>query len=437
MRPANARRYTRAPMKDVAAIILGGGQGSRLFPLTRDRAKPAVPLAGRVRLIDIPLSNCINSGITRMFVLTQFNSASLNRHIHRTYNFGNLTNDGVEVIAAEQTADHKAWFQGTADAVRRSLHHVLDRRTKLVLILAGDHLYRMNYGPFLRRHEESHADVTIAVCPQAEEFASSFGLLHADDKGFVTRFAEKPTGDALHAMRVVPDKPIIAGEAPGAPYLASMGIYVFSPHVLAEILHAFPHANDFGREIIPEALRRYRVAAHVFHGYWEDIGTIAAFYRANLALANEGQFALYDPDFPLYSRPRYLSPTRLQDAEVHESLVAEGSIIGRARIRGSVVGIRSRIADGVELDGALVMGSDRYETETDRAASLARGIPPLGIGEGSVVRRAILDKDVRIGCNVQIVNERGLRDHDGPNFYVRDGIVIIPKAGIVPDNSVI
>src|SRR5262245_44563062 len=236
-------------MKDVAAIIMGGGQGTRLFPLTRDRAKPAVPLAGRARLIDIPLSNCINSGITRMFVLTQFNSASLNRHINRTYNFGNLSNDGVEVIAAEQTEEQRGWFQGTADAVRRSLRHVLDRRTRLVLVLAGDHLYRMNYLPFLRRHEESHADITIAVCPQSEEFASSCGLLHVDDLGYVTHFAEKPTGPALQAMRVDPDKPIINGQAPGAPYLASMGIYVFSPRILQDILLAFPQHNDFGREI--------------------------------------------------------------------------------------------------------------------------------------------------------------------------------------------
>jgi glucose-1-phosphate adenylyltransferase len=424
-------------MKDVAAIILGGGQGTRLYPLTRDRAKPAVPVAGRVRLIDIPLSNCINSGITRMFVLTQFNSASLNRHINRTYNFGNLTNDGVEVISAEQTLEHGGWFQGTADAVRRSLRHVIDRRTRLVLILAGDHLYRMNYGAFLRRHEESHADLTIAACPQAAEFASSFGLLHMDGAGFVTRFAEKPKGEALEAMRIDPNLPVAGGQAAGAPFLASMGIYVFTPQVLQELLSAHPGQHDFGKELIPEALRRYKVAVHLFHGYWEDIGTIAAFYRANLALALEGQYALYDPDFPLYTRPRYLSPTRFVDSQITESLVAEGSLIGRARIRGSVVGIRSRIGDGAELDGALVMGNDRYETETDREASLARGVPPLGIGEGSMVRRAILDKDVRIGRNVRIVNERGLTDHDGPNYYVRDGIVIIPKAGVVADDTVI
>jgi len=424
-------------MKDTAAIILGGGQGTRLFPLTRDRAKPAVPVAGRVRLIDIPLSNCINSGITRMFVLTQFNSASLNRHINRTYNFGNLTNDGVEVISAEQTPERGDWFQGTADAVRRCLKHVIDRRTKHVLILAGDHLYRMNYVSFLRRHDESHADLTIAACPQAEDVASQFGLLHVDGAGFVTRFAEKPKGDALQAMRVDPDLPVAAGQAPGAPFLASMGIYVFSPKVLQELLSAHPGQHDFGKELIPEALRTYRVAAHFFQGYWEDIGTIAAFYRANIALARERQFALYDPDFPLYTRPRYLSPSHVSHADVIDSLVAEGSTIGRARIHGSVVGIRSRIEDGVELDGALVMGNDRYETETDREASLARGQPPLGIGANSIVRRAILDKDVRIGRNVRILNERGLVDHDGAGYYVRDGIVIIPKAGIVPDDSVI
>jgi glucose-1-phosphate adenylyltransferase len=424
-------------MKDVCAIIMGGGQGSRLFPLTRDRAKPAVPVAGRVRLIDIPLSNCINSGLSRMFVLTQFNSASLNRHISSTYNFGSLTADGVEVIAAEQTASNKNWFQGTADAVRRSLHHVMDRRTRLVLVLAGDHLYRMNYEKFVRRHEEAGADLTIAVCPVAEEHASSFGLLHADDEGYVTRFAEKPEGPDLEAMRVDPQHAPAGVQATEEPFLASMGIYVFSPHVLEELLSAHPDKNDFGRDLIPEALSRYKVAVHAFHGYWEDIGTISAFYRANLSLAQRRDFSLYDPDYPLFTRPRYLSATRMDDAEVKDSLVAEGSIIGRARIRGSVVGIRSILGDGVELDGALVMGCDDYETETDREASLARGIPPMGIGQNTVVNKAILDKNVRIGCNVQIVNERGLKDHDGDNFFVRDGIVIIPKAAVVPDNSVI
>jgi len=411
--------------------------GSRLFPLTRDRAKPAVPVAGRVRLIDIPISNCINSEILQIHVLTQFNSASLNRHISGTYNFGGLMQNGVEVIAAEQTAEKSAWFQGTADAVRRSLHHVLDRRTRLVLILAGDHLYRMNYQPFLARHDSAHADLTLAVCPVIEEHASMFGLVHCDDKGYVTRFAEKPTGGALAAMRVDPERPVAGGRAPGAPFLASMGIYVFSPKVLQELLTEFPDHNDFGKELIPEALRRYRVAVHFFHGYWEDIGTIKAFYRANLALADDGQFALYDPDFPLYTRPRYLSPSRLVDTHIERSLVAEGSIIGAARIRGSVVGIRSRIEDGVELDGALVMGNDRYETETDREVCRARGLPPLGIGANTIVRRAILDKDVRIGRDVQIVNERGLENHDGADWYVRDGIVILPKAAVVPDGTVI
>lgn len=423
-------------MDDVAAVIMGGGQGTRLFPLTRDRAKPAVPVAGRIRLIDIPLSNCINSGLQRMFVLTQFNSFSLNRHINRTYHFGLLTRGGVSVLAAEQTAENRNWFQGTADAVRRVMHHVVGRRTRLVLILAGDHLYRMNYEHFIRRHEESGADVTIAACPQAEEAASSFGLLHVDKQGLVTRFAEKPEGEELEAMRIDPDD-APRGITAEAPFLASMGIYVFSAPVLAELLAAHPEDHDFGKEIIPRALGKYRVAAHDFHGYWEDIGTIQAFYRANLALAEKGQFTLYDPDFPLYTRPRYLSPSRLNDTKVEESLVAEGSVIGQARIRGSVVGIRSMIHDGVELDGALVMGNDFYETETERAANLARGIPPLGIGPNTVVRRAIIDKNARIGADVQIVNERGRDEAVGTNYYIRDGIVIIPKDGVVPDGSVI
>lgn len=424
-------------MKDIATIIMGGGQGTRLFPLTRDRAKPAVPVGGRVRLIDIPLSNCINSGLMRIYVLTQFNSASLNSHISRTYNFGSLLGTGVEVIAAELTQEHRTWFQGTADAVRRSLRHVFVDRTRQVLILAGDHLYRMDYKPFIKRHEDSGADITIAVCPVAREHASSFGLVHCDADGWITRFAEKPSGEALDAMRLDPQEPLAGGEPAGAPFLASMGIYVFTPEVLEDLLTRYPDQHDFGREIIPQALTQYKVAVHLFRGYWEDIGTMSAFYRANLALAVKGEYSLYDPDFPLYTRPRYLSPTCVGDATIAESLIAEGSLIGRAKIRHSVVGIRSRIADAVELDGALVMGHDDYETSADRARCRERGIPPLGIGAGSIVRKAILDKQVRIGRNVRILNEEARDKADGDNFYIRDGIVIIPRDAIVPDGTVI
>jgi glucose-1-phosphate adenylyltransferase len=424
-------------MKNIATIIMGGGQGSRLFPLTRERAKPAVPVGGRVRLIDVPLSNCINSGLTRIYVLTQFNSASLNSHISRTYNFGSLLSTGVEVIAAELTPEHRDWFQGTADAVRRSLHHVLDQRTRQVLILAGDHLYRMDYEPFIRRHEDSGADVTIAVCPVSEEHASSFGLVHCNGDGLITSFAEKPGGEDLEAMRIDPTAPLAGGEPAGAPFLASMGIYVFTPEVLRSLLTRYPAQHDFGREIIPQALSQYRVAVHAFRGYWEDIGTIAAFYRANLALAIKGDYSLYDPDFPLYTRPRYLSPTCIRDATVTDSLIAEGSLIGRAKIRNSVVGIRSRVAEGAELDGALVMGNDDYESPAERAARRAQGIPPLGIGMRTVVRRAILDKQVRIGQGVQIVNAHGAETADGENYFIRDGIVIIPRGATVPDGTVI
>ena len=424
-------------MKDVSTIIMGGGQGARLFPLTRDRAKPAVPVGGRFRLIDIPLSNCINSGLTRIYVLTQFNSESLNRHISQTYHFGSLLPAGVEVIAAELTADSRDWFQGTADAVRRSLRHALDRRTRRVLILAGDHLYRMDYGPFLDRHEDSGADVTIAVCPVSEKHASSFGLVHCDSEGIITRFAEKPDGEALEKMRLDPAAPLAGGEPSGAPFLASMGIYVFTPRVLTDLLTRYPAQHDFGRELIPQALSEYRVAVHAFRGYWEDIGTMSAFYRANLALAVEGEYSLYDPDFPLYTHPRYLSPTCVGEAEIRGSLIAEGSLIGRARIRRSVVGVRSRIADGVELDGALVMGNDDYETPADRAACRERGVPPLGIGAGTVVRRAIVDKQVRIGRQVQIINAQAADHFDGEDYHIRDGIVIIPKGATVPDDTVI
>ncbi|HVS16684.1 MAG TPA: glucose-1-phosphate adenylyltransferase [Thermoanaerobaculia bacterium] len=424
-------------MKNVVAVIMGGGKGTRLFPLTRHRAKPAVPVAGRARLIDLALSNCINSGLTRIFVLTQFNSASLNRHVNRTYNFGTLLPGGVEVISAELTPERQDWFQGTADAVRQNLHHLLDRRALRVLILAGDHLYQMDYGPFLRRHEESGADITISVCPVSGDNASSFGLLHCDEHGFVTRFAEKPTGETLESMRIDPAAPLAGDEPAGAPFLASMGIYVFTPSVLTELLSSYPEQNDFGRDLIPQALRAYRVAVHCFRGYWEDIGTISSFYRANLALTRSGQYSLYNPDFPLYTRPRYLSPTRLGRADIERALIAEGSVFGPCTVRDSVVGIRSRIEDGVTLEGTLVMGNDHYETEAERAASRGRGIPPLGIGVGSVVRRAILDKGVRVGRGVRIVNERGLEHWDDDMYYVRDGIVIIPKDGVVPDGTVI
>ena len=424
-------------MKEVATIIMGGGQGARLFPLTRDRAKPAVPVGGRSRLIDIALSNCINSGLTHIYVLTQFNSASLNRHISQTYNFGSLLPAGVEVLAAELTLHNRNWFQGTADAVRRSLRHAIGRRTRLVLILAGDHLYRMNYLDFLRRHEESGADVTISVCPVIEEHASSFGLVHCDTDGLVTRFAEKPTGAELETMRVDPATPLEGGVPVGAPFLASMGIYVFSPEVLSDLLTRYPEQHDFGRELIPQALSEYRVAVHAFRGYWEDIGTMAAFYRANLALAIEREYSLYDPEFPLYTHPRYLSPTRIGDAAIEESLIAEGSMIGSAKIRRSVVGIRSRLGDGADLDGALIMGNDHYETAEERAAARERGVPPLGIGAGSVVSKAIVDKQVRIGRNVQITNVEGAETLDGPNYYVRDGIVIVPREAVVPDGTVI
>lgn len=425
-------------MGDTATVIMGGGQGSRLFPLTRDRAKPAVPFAGRVRLIDIPLSNCINSNLMRVYVLTQFNSASLNRHISRTYNFGSLQGAGVEVLAAELTLENRDWFQGTADAVRRNLRHVLSSPADRVLILAGDHLYKMDYRPFLQRHESSNADITISVCPVSEEHASSFGLLHCDDEGIVTRFAEKPTGEALEAMRVDPETPLFGGERSGAPYLASMGIYVFKPQVLLDLLAENPSAHDFGKEILPTALRsgRRKLAAHLFRGYWEDIGTIQSFYRANLALASEGQYPLYDPDAPLYTRPRFLSPSMLTLTRAESTMIAEGGIIGRASIKNSIIGIRSRIGHEVSLDGVLMMGNDRYETARMSAAATQRSAPAQGVGAGTVIRRAILDKNVRIGREVQLINAAGHVDWDGEDLYVRDGIIVVPRDATIPDGTV-
>lgn len=425
----------------VLAVILGGGAGTRLFPLTKDRAKPAVPLGGKYRLIDVPISNCINSGITQIFVLTQYNSASLNRHIARTYRFSNFSTGFVEILAAEQRRDSPHWFQGTADAVRQTLPHIHDWRVKDLLILSGDHLYRMDYGKFLERHYEKEADVTISVIPCRPQEAENFGLLKTDKDGRIIEFREKPKGRELEEMRVeTTEFGLSKQEAELRPYLASMGIYVFKYQKLVELLRKNLEWVDFGREIIPEAIKTLNVQAYLFNGYWEDIGTIRSFYEANLDLTSPlPKFNFFDAEFPIYTRSRFLPPSKVHNCDIDNSLVSEGCILNGVYARNSIIGLRSRVDKGVRLENVILMGADYFETLDDLRINLDRGVPHIGIGENTLIRKAIIDKNARIGRNVQLINKRGVDHEDSADgsYYIRDGIIIIPKNAVISDGSVI
>ena len=431
-------------MKRVLAIILGGGAGTRLYPLTKLRAKPAVPLGAKYRLIDIPISNCINSEIQRIYVLTQFNSASLNRHIGRTYaGVGAGFSQGfVEVLAAQQTPESPSWFEGTADAVRKYLRLFTEWEVDQFLILSGDHLYRMDYRHFVERHRETRADITLSVVPVDESRASEFGLMKIDRSGRVQSFSEKPRGDALKAMAV--DTAVLgltADEAKRSPYIASMGIYVFDKQVLLDLLKQAPERTDFGKEVIPAAAKDHRVYAYLFKDYWEDIGTIESFFEANLALTRQPlpPFSFYDEKAPIYTHSRYLPPTKLLDSHVVESMVGEGCILKECMVKRSVIGIRSRIEADCVIDNALLMGADYYESPAERLKNLASGKVPLGVGENTVIQRAIVDKNARIGRNVRIVNQdhvvEATREEMG--FVIRSGIVVIIKNATIPDGTVI
>ncbi|HEU4714446.1 MAG TPA: glucose-1-phosphate adenylyltransferase [Pyrinomonadaceae bacterium] len=423
------------------AVILGGGAGNRLFPLTQQRSKPAVPLGGKYRLVDIALSNCINSDILRTFVLTQYNSASLNRHIAQTYRFSQFSNGFVEIIAAEQTPESPQWFQGTADAVRQVLPHIRDWGIDTLLILSGDHLYRMDYRQFLERHHESNADVTVSVIPCEPKAASEFGLLKIDDTGRIVEFKEKPKGDELLSMQVDTARlGLDPQEAQRRPYLASMGIYVFKYDELERLLGEDQKAVDFGKHIIPAAIKTRHVQAHLFDGYWEDIGTIGAFYRANLDLTTKiPKFNLFDAEAPVYTRARYLPPSKIEETEINDSIVSDGCIINGAKVTNCVIGLRSRISTGVQIESSFVMGADFYQSFDDMRKDMERGLPRVGIGEGTVVRRAIIDKNARIGKNAKLLNEAGVTELDGPNgsYFIRDGIIIIPKNAILADGTVV
>jgi glucose-1-phosphate adenylyltransferase len=426
---------------NLLAVILGGGAGSRLFPLTSQRSKPAVPLGGKYRLVDVPISNCINSDVIRMFVLTQFNSASLNRHIATTYRFSPFADGFVEILAAEQTPERPDWFQGTADAVRQVLPHIRDWRIDTLLILSGDHLYRMDYRKFLTRHFETDADITVSVIPIPPDSASEFGLVKIDTAGRIVEFREKPKGDALEAMRVdMTSLGLSADDASKRPYLASMGIYVFKYDRLEEVLAEDTSHLDFGKEVIPASINKYNVQAYLFNDYWEDIGTIAAFYKANLDMTSAiPPFNLFDAEAPLFTRARYLPPSKIDNCEIRESIISDGCIINGAKIHRSVIGLRSRIADGSKIDAAYMMGADYYQTLEDMVADRKADRPRVGVGENTVIRRALIDKNARIGKDVRLLNEAGVETADGPNgtYYIRDRIIIVPKNALIADGTIV
>ncbi|MBL0183099.1 MAG: glucose-1-phosphate adenylyltransferase [Chitinophagaceae bacterium] len=422
--------------KSVVAVILGGGAGSRLYPLTSTRSKPAVPIAGKYRLVDIPISNCINSNINRMFVLTQYNSASLNKHIKNTYQFSAFSSGFVDILAAEQTPDSLGWFQGTADAVRQSLKHIGNNEFDYLLILSGDQLYQMDFGEMLEAHISKGADISIATIPVQEKEASEFGILKANADNYITSFIEKP------AKEILPDWVSDTGtdmQILGRNYLASMGIYIFNRKLLFDqLLNDKKDATDFGKEIIPSSIDKYKVLSYQYDGYWTDIGNIYSFYEANLALTMEiPPFNLFDNTKAIYSRARMLPPMKVTGTMIESSILAEGCIIHCKKIANSVIGIRTRIGKETEIESTYIMGSDYYETIPEMAYSLEKGIPKLGIGERCKIKNAIVDKDCRIGNDVSITGGAHLPDSDHALFTVKDGIVVIKKGAILPDGFVI
>ena len=416
-------------MNKVLAIILGGGRGSRLHPLTKLRAKPAVPIAGKFRLIDIPISNCINSNIKHIYVLTQFNSVSLHRHITQTFKFDTFSRGFVEILAAQQTLSSDQWYQGTADAVRQQFPHFRAQQVDNILILAGDHLYQMDYREFIDFHRTNDADVSVAVKPVTRAEAGDFGILKTDADNNIVSFHEKPAQDQLDGLESD------TGD-PERPYMASMGIYVFRRGMLVRLLSG-ESGDDFGRHIIPYAIDSVRVKAFKFQGYWEDIGTIKAFFNANLALTDPiPAFDLYKPDKPIYTHARYLPASKVHGCTINRSIICEGCIIENASINRSIAGIRSKIDAGVHLNNVIMMGADAYQSIEEMDEDRQAGSPMTGIGEGSVIENAIIDKNARIGCNVRLVNEAGITDGVYENFEVRDGIIVVYKNAIIRSGTV-
>jgi len=417
---------------DTLAIILGGGQGKRLFPLTATRSKPAVPIGGKYRLIDVPVSGCLHAEIRRMFVLTQFNSASLNRHISSTYQLDRFSGGFVEILAAEQTPDNPNWYQGTADAVRQAMRHIVRHDADYYLILAGDHLYRMNYTELLDAHKASGADITIAAQPVAPVTATQMGIFRFDLEGHIVAFEEKPTADRLSDIaRSVPTDATFAAHSDEQPFMASMGIYVFSRRMLLDMLER-EAGHDFGRELIPGALNNYRVKPFLFRGFWVDVGTIESFYEANVMLGRPlAPFRFWDLTRPTYTRLRHLPGSRLTDCRVRNSIFADGSFLARCDIEDSVIGLRSTIKAGTRVTNSVLLGSDFYEDQP------LEGRPALGLGADVILDRVIVDKNARIGDGARLVNERGVTFEDGEGYCIRSGIIVVPKGGIIPPGTII
>ena len=422
-------------MNDTLAIVLGGGAGSRLFPLTGHRAKPAVPLAGKYRLVDVPISNCLNSGLDRIFVLTQFNSASLNRHVAQAYRFDRFGGGFVTILAAEQTPSSKAWYQGTADAVRQSLPHINSHTHDYVIILSGDQLYSMDYRAMLAHHRAHGADLTVATIPVTADDAPGFGILKTDAEHTITEFHEKPPHDELDGK----ESPVSAEmEGAGRVYLASMGIYIFNSTVLKDMLDANPEDHDFGKKIIPEAIGERRVVSYPFEGYWSDIGTIRSFFDANLMLAQpEPPFNLYDPAMPLFTNARMLAPAKVEHAIVRNAIISEGCVIVGAEVSDSVIGIRSVIGRGSTIRRAVLMGSDYYPWHDTQVREPVDGPKQPGIGANTFIENAIIDRNASVGNDCMITNRDNVEEGEGPGFYIRDHIVVIEKNAEIHDGTVI
>ena len=421
---------------EVLAIILGGGQGKRLFPLTQFRSKPAVPIGGKYRLIDIPISNCLHADIRRIFVLTQFNSASLNRHVGQSYRMDIFSQGFVEILAAEQTPESSNWFQGTADAVRQAARHFARFDAAYYLFLAGDHLYRMDYSALIEAHVDRQADITIAAKPIAREDATAMGIFQFDREGQIVAFEEKPTLERLGVSgHSGPAGSIFAARNEALPFVASMGVYVFSRDTLMELLSA-SNAKDFGREIIPSALGRYRVQPFLFHDYWADVGTIAAYYESNILMTRQdAPFKFYHPSRPIFTHPRFLPGSRLTDCVAHGSIVAEGCSLDRCTIEDSVVGIRTFVRPGATIRRSLLLGADYYET--DQHAPARGNAPALGIASGVTLDRVIVDKNARIGEGARLVNEQRVENADGNGYFIRDGVIVVPKDGVIKPGTLV
>jgi glucose-1-phosphate adenylyltransferase len=422
----------------VLCVIMGGGQGTRLFPLTKDRAKPAVPLAGKYRIVDIPISNCINSRFRRIYVLTQFNSTSLHSHISRTYKFDQFSAGFVEILAAQQTFNNTSWYEGTADAVRKNLVHFLNHDFDYLLILSGDQLYRMDFQEVIEQHRDTGADITIATLPVGRTEAKSLGIMQIAGDKRITRFVEKPKEDALlDTLKLTHEINSELGIQGGQEsFLASMGIYVFNRNVICELLDN--PLSDFGKHIIPHAISTHRVFSYVFQGYWEDIGTIRSFFEANLDLVSElPRFNFFDMSAPIFSRPRYLPGSKINGAHIDHAVISDGCIINRARITNSIVGLRTIIGDSTELNRVVILGSDYYESYESVERHERDSLPRVGIGAQCKIENAIIDKNARIGNNVVITSAGKPENVDHERYYIRDGIVIIPKDAVIPHGMVI